>query len=98
MASIPARHPAAAVEGYDAPVRSARTDLVSTAPVAAAGAVLTLLAIATWPLAALTRAALQSDVLTILRTDRELRDAFVWGTAQAAAAGAAGVVFGLASA
>lgn len=95
---IPDRHPAAAVEGYDAAVRSARTDLVSTAPAAAAGAVLTLLAIAAWPLAALTRAALQSDVLTILRTDRELRDAFVWGTAQAVAACAAGAVFGLASA
>ncbi|RJQ08061.1 MAG: ABC transporter permease subunit [Dehalococcoidia bacterium] len=96
--SIPVRRPAAPAAGYDALVRSARTNPVSTAPIAAAGAVLTMLAVAAWALAALFRTAGQGDVLTFLRTDHELRDAFAWGAAQAIAACAAGLVFGLASA
>ena len=93
-----AEHARPSVEGYDAPVRGARTNFFSTAPVAAAGAVLTLLAVAAWPLASLVQAAVRGDVFTILRTDQELRDAFVWGAAQAAVACALGVIFGLASA
>lgn len=79
-------------------MRGARIRFLSAAPVAAAGAVLTLLAVAAWPLATLARTAQQGDILTILRTDRELRDAFVWGVTQAAAACTIGVIFGLASA
>lgn len=41
---------------------------------------------------------MRADILTLLRTDRELRDAFVWGAAQATAACTLGVAFGLASA
>ena len=79
-------------------MRGARNDFFSTAPVAAAGAVLTLLAVVAWPIAALGRAAVQNDVLTVLRTDQELRDAFVWAATQSGIACAIGAFFGLASA
>ena len=80
------------------PMKGARTDILSTAPLAAAGAVLVLLAVTAWPLAALTRAALDSDLFSLIRTDDELHEAFLWGSAQATAACTLGVFFGVVSA
>lgn len=79
-------------------MRAVRFDFFSTAPVAAAGAVLTLLAVVAWPLAALVRDAHLGDLFTIAGTDTEFRHAFVWGVAQAAVSSAIGVVCGLAGA
>ncbi len=79
-------------------MRGARTDFLSTAPVAAAAAVLILATVAAWPLLALTRGALESDLVTLVRSDGEIRSALVWATGQAAVSSALGVVFGLASA
>jgi thiamine transport system permease protein len=80
------------------PMKGARTDFLSTAPLAAAGAVLVLLAVTAWPLAALTRAALESDLLNLIRTDEELQQAFLWASGMATAACALGVFFGVVSA
>lgn len=80
------------------PMKGARTDFLSTAPLAAAGAVLVLLTVTAWPLAALARTALDSDLLNVLRTDRELRQAFLWASAIATAACTLGVFFGVVSA
>ena len=80
------------------PMKGARTDFLSTAPVAAAGAVLVLLAAAAWPLAALTRTAFEGDLFTLIRTDQELRQAFLWASAMATASCALGVFFGVVSA
>lgn len=57
-----------------------------------------MLAVAAWALASLFRTAGQGDLLTTLRTDRELHQAFVWGAVQAVTACTVGLVFGLASA
>ena len=79
-------------------MRGARTEFLRTAPVAAAGAILTLLAVAAWPLAALLRSTTPRALLELARMDEEVRSAFVWGLAQSTAATTAGVVFGLATA
>ncbi len=80
------------------PMKGARTDFLSTAPAAATGAVLVLLAAAAWPLAALTRTAFESDLVTLIFHDRELRQAFLWATAMATTSCALGVFFGVVSA
>ncbi|TAJ17729.1 MAG: ABC transporter permease subunit, partial [Dehalococcoidia bacterium] len=79
-------------------MRGARTDFLSTAPVAAAGAALVLLVVAAWPIAALARAIAASDLINLVQADSDVRAAFAWSVWQAAAASAFGVIFGLASA
>lgn len=79
-------------------MRGARTDFLSTAPVAATAAVIVLMAVGAWPLSALVRYAAGTDLLTLVRTDREVRAAIGWGLTQAAISSALGVIFGLACA
>lgn len=79
-------------------MRSTRTTPATTAPIAAAAAVLTLLAVVAWPLAALFRATTLDDLFAVLRDDRDLHEAWFWAATEAGAASVVGLALGLVSA
>ncbi|TAK78674.1 MAG: iron ABC transporter permease [Dehalococcoidia bacterium] len=78
-------------------MRAVRSNFLN-APIAAGGAILVLLAVIAWPLAALAQAVDPQDVFAIVDRDVEFRRAFLWGAAQAATSCAIGAACGLASA